>query len=104
MPFGAKKIELRKDKDKNIIVIYDKNSEHFKKFEKVYQELNKNSIIFLLDIEDLNFQNFCSNESLINNKSKIVLLDVDAHERLFLINFCLTNGLSISTNDKKQIL
>ena len=39
---------------------------------------------------------------MINNKSKIVLLDVDAHERLFLINFCLTNGLSISTNDKNK--
>ena len=52
----------------------------------------------MLDIDDLNFNNFCSNDGFINNKSKIVLLDVNAHERLFLINFCLNNGLPISTN------
>ena len=57
----------------------------------------------MLDIDDLDFNNFCSNDGFINNKSKIVLLDVNAHERLFLIKFCLNNGLPISTNIENKL-
>ena len=99
----VERIELKSAQDKNLIFIYDKNSKNFKDFEKVYQELIKNKIIVLLDIDDLKLSNFCSNNGLINSNSKIVLLDVNAHERLFLVNFCLINNLSISVNDENLL-
>jgi hypothetical protein len=56
-----------------------------------------------LDIDDLKLSNFCSNNGLINSNSKIVLLDVNAHERVFLVNFCLVNDLSISVIDRDHL-
>jgi hypothetical protein len=99
----AEKLILGMSRDKNLIIIYDKNSKHFKRFEKVYKELNKSNSIVLLDIDDLEFSNFFTNDGLINNKSKIVLLDVDDHERLFLKNFCLANDIPISTYGEMEL-
>lgn len=98
----VEKVELNSTQSKNHIFIYNKDSKNYQRFEKVYQELSKNKIITLLDIDDLNLTKFCSNNDVINNNSKIILLDVDANKRLFLINFCLANDLSISVNDESH--
>jgi hypothetical protein len=99
----VERIKLNSAQDKKLILIYDENSKYFKDFEKVYRELSKNKNIDLLDIDDLKLSNFCSNNGLINSNSKIILIDVDTHDRIFLVNFCLANEIPISTYGEKEL-
>lgn len=89
------KTDLLKDKEKNIFIIYNKKSKNYLKFKNIYQSINNDKSIKLLNEDELNFQSIISNKYFLNKFSKIVLIDLNPHNRIFLVNFCLVNSLPV---------
>lgn len=98
----SEKIDLVKGQDKKILIIYNEKSKNYRKFKNIYQSINNINLIKLLNENELNFESIISNKYDLNKCTKIVLLDVNPHNKIFVVNFCLTNKLPIFVNDSKD--